>query len=77
MIKTRIIPEHEESYKICDFCEGELNDYSTSTIIDLAGVERHFHCMYAGGSKGNVEKTCIDLYFEKLKSAKLGRMEKQ
>ena len=59
MIKKRIVPEHEEEYIICDVCGEEITDYSKTIIGD-----KHFHSMYAGGAKGVVEKTCLDLYEE-------------
>lgn len=63
--KTRIVPEHKEEYLVCDWCGEELKDYTTATLTYPDGSEKHFHKMYAGGTKGNVKKPCLDFYEEK------------
>ncbi len=65
--KIRIVPEHEEEYRVCDWCGEELKDYTTATLTFPDGSEKHFHKMYAGGARGEVEKTCLDFYEEKVK----------
>lgn len=67
MIKKRIIPEHEEEYIVCDECGVEITDYTSHSIKSRDGVKKHFHNMYAGGTKGIVKKTCLDLYEIKIK----------
>lgn len=57
MYKKRMV---EETYKICDYCGEEIDDYSCVGN----GKDKHFHSMYAGGSKGVVKKTCLDHYNE-------------
>ena len=64
MIKKRIVPEHEESYIVCDFCGDEINDYSHAIKRYENKEKKHFHSVYAGGKKGNVKKTRLDLYNE-------------
>lgn len=67
MWKTRIIPEHEERYEVCDWCKEEITD-STSVSVRPKGIkpmedgEMHFHDMHAGGSKGRVDVTCYEKY---------------
>ncbi len=60
MFKKRIVPEHEETYIVCDICGEEINDYSYTSNGD-----KHFHSMYAGGKKGEVKKTCLDIWNER------------
>ena len=60
MIKERIVPEHKEKYIVCDYCGEEITDYSHTSF----GDKIHLHSMYAGGSKGRVKKTCLELYEE-------------
>ena len=61
MWKKRLIPEHIEEYKVCDYCGEEITDYSSTSF---SPGNKHFHSMYAGGHKGTVKKTCLDLYQE-------------
>jgi len=61
MIKKRIVPEHEEEYMVCDYCEEEITDYSYMTCGSDRKPNKHFHTMRVGGSKGSVEKTCLEL----------------
>lgn len=63
MIKERIVPEHTEKYIECDFCGKKIDDYSSTSMTYKNGdPDKHFHSMYAGGMKGTVKKTCLDLY---------------
>jgi len=72
MFKKRIVPEHEETFIVCDYCGEEITDYSYTSSGD-----EHYHSMYAGGVFGTVEKTCLDFrnervkkeYFEKVKGS--------
>ncbi len=59
MIKKRIIPEHEETYIVCNYCGEEIIDYSFTRAGD-----KHFHNMKAGGVKGTINKTCRDSHLE-------------
>ena len=57
------MPKHEERYTVCDYCKEEIDDYSSTSKEYPKGIPtKHFHSMYAGGSKGLVKKTCLDLY---------------
>lgn len=66
MEKERIDPEHTEKYIVCDYCGQEIDDYSwASKTYGNGEPEKHFHSMYAGGNKGRVKKTCLDLFEER------------
>lgn len=65
MEKERIVPEHTRKYIVCDYCWDEIDDHSSTSKTYENGDVKHFHSMYAGGSKGRVKKTCLDLFEEK------------
>ena len=60
MIKERTITQ---KYIVCDYCGEEIDDHSSISIDYKNGLKtKHFHSMYAGGSKGRVKTTCYDLF---------------
>jgi hypothetical protein len=32
--KKRTVPEHEEEYRVCDWCGEEITDYSSATVCE-------------------------------------------
>lgn len=63
MIKERRVTE---KYTVCDYCNEEIDDYSSTSLESTIGLPtKHFHSMRVGGSKGKVKKTCFDLFKEK------------
>jgi ribosomal protein L31 len=78
MIKERIVPKHIEKYIVCDYCGEEIDDYSSSSKTYKNGdPDKHFHSMYAGGSKGTVKKTCLDLYNDEYIASAVLALNKQ
>lgn len=62
MMKERTV-ECIQYYNACDYCGDEITDSSSVILESTAGLPpKHFHSMHAGGQKGVVKCTCIELF---------------